>query len=84
MEANIIKIGNSKGIIVPQNILKQANLSEKVVLEIMDNGLMILPKHTKARQGWAEKFSLLASKEKSSREKLPFIANSFDKTEWEW
>ena len=53
MRASIIQVGNSKGIILPSNLLKKLNLTVKasVDIEIEDNAIVIkaLP-----RQGWAE------------------------------
>ena len=53
MRASIIQVGNSKGIILPANLLKKLNLTVKtsVDIEIEDDAIIIkaLP-----RQGWAE------------------------------
>lgn len=43
MEANIVKIGNSKGIRIPKTLLAQARLSDKVNIEVKDGGLFISP-----------------------------------------
>ena len=53
MRTSIIQVGNSKGIILPANLLKKLNLTVKasVDIEIEDDAIVIkaLP-----RQGWAE------------------------------
>lgn len=41
MEANIVKIGNSRGIRIPKTLLAQARLSDKVKIEVKDGGLFI-------------------------------------------
>ena len=41
MEANIVKIGNSKGIRIPKTLLTQTKLSGKVKMEIKDGGIFI-------------------------------------------
>ena len=54
--AHLIKIGNSQGIRIPQELIKQANLQNKEFeIQIVDNGLLITPlKNT--RKGWEEQF----------------------------
>lgn len=53
METNIIQIGNSKGVILPAEILKQLKLSLKstVSVSLEDNNIVI---KTQPRQGWEE------------------------------
>ena len=58
MQMDIIKIGNSKGIRLPQTVLKQCGIESKVELEIQDDCIIIKPVKT-PRQGWAEAFKLM-------------------------
>lgn len=58
MQMDIIKIGNSKGIRLPQTVLKQCGIESKVELEIQDDYIIIKPVKT-PRQGWAEAFKLM-------------------------
>ena len=53
MEATVINIGNSKGLIIPAKILKQLKLTAKSAVKIFmhDNRIVIEPN---PRQGWAE------------------------------
>lgn len=53
MNTNIIKIGNSKGIIIPTEILKKMNLTHKssVSIQIKDESIII---KAQPRQGWEE------------------------------
>ena len=53
MVTNIIQIGNSKGIILPSEILKQLRLSWKSAVGISLDGNNIVIK-AQPRQGWAE------------------------------
>ena len=55
---NIIKIGNSKGIRLPQAVLKQCGIDSKVDLEIQDDCIIIKPVKN-PREGWAEAFKLM-------------------------
>lgn len=53
MEANIIRIGNSRGVVIPSAVLKTLGLTERstVDMTVGRNGLII--KKTPARAGWA-------------------------------
>ena len=58
MEINIIKIGNSKGIRLPNNILKEYEFGDKVTLILQEEGILIKPLK-KSRQGWERSFQTM-------------------------
>jgi len=84
MKANIIRIGNSQGIRIPKVLLEQTRLGKEVELEVEDQKIVIHP-ITHSRQGWDEKFKLMAENEDDRMldEMMP-IENQFDRSEWEW
>ena len=54
--AHLIKIGNSRGIRIPQPLIQQANLqNEELEIQVVENGLLITP-IKKSRNGWEEQF----------------------------
>lgn len=53
MVTNIIQIGNSKGIILPAEILKRLSLSLKSAVSVSLDGSSIVIK-AQPRQGWEE------------------------------
>lgn len=53
MQTNIIQIGNSKGVILPAEILKQLSLSTKSAVNVSLEGNSIIIK-AQPRQGWEE------------------------------
>ena len=55
MEANIIKIGNSKGLILSKSILEQYNIHDKVKV-ILEKGRIILKPINKPRKNWEASF----------------------------
>ncbi len=57
MIAKIIQIGNSKGIRIPNQVLKEMNIENQVELIINDrkDEIIIKPVH-KVRDGWGESF----------------------------
>ncbi|MEW6184103.1 MAG: AbrB/MazE/SpoVT family DNA-binding domain-containing protein [Thermodesulfobacteriota bacterium] len=84
MKANIIQIGNSKGVRIPKVLLEQARLGKEVELEVVDRKIVIHPS-SGSRQGWDRKFSVMAGMKEEDliREDL-WIENRFDRDEWEW
>lgn len=58
MQLDIIKIGNSRGIRLPNTVLKECGIDSKVELEIEDNRIILKPVKT-PRQGWAEAFEAM-------------------------
>lgn len=59
MRANIISIGNSKGIRIPQVLLKQLDFQDQVNLEVEEDGIVIKPIKGKPREGWEKAFKLM-------------------------
>jgi antitoxin MazE len=81
MIAKVIQIGNSKGIRIPNQILKEMNIENQIELIINDkkDELILKPVH-KIREGWSESFKKMKS---SSDDKL-MIEDSLDLDDWEW
>ena len=83
METTIVKIGNSKGLIIPQKMLKTLGIQNKVMIETREGGLFIYP-IDETRIGWAESFKNATSKPEPSKDLFEEIENDFDKEEWTW
>ncbi len=84
MKAQVIKIGNSKGIRIPKPLLEECQLSEDVELKIHPDGLLICPAKT-PRRHWNDAFKQMADDEQdellvSDSE----VQTSFEKEEWQW
>lgn len=84
MRTNIIRIGNSQGVRIPKILLEQSHLGTEVELEV-ENEKIIIRSASHPRQGWSEKFQLMA---KSGDDKLIDAdlggETEWDKDEWEW
>ncbi len=51
MKTKLIRIGNSKGIRIPSNIIKELDLGDQIEMEIKGDKLIITPSK-KTRDGW--------------------------------
>jgi len=81
MIAKIIQIGNSKGIRIPNQILKDMNIENQIELIINDSKdeIILKPVH-KIREGWLDSFKKMNS---NFDDKL-IIDDSLDLKDWEW
>lgn len=53
MHANLVKIGNSRGIRLPKRVIEAAGLKDDLDLEVRDGAVIVRNAHT-TRSGWAE------------------------------
>lgn len=85
METNIIKIGNSKGVIIPANIIKLLGLEDSVRLEL-DNERLILTagKKKKPREGWGYAIRTEIEKNGQPERLLSDFFEDEDLSEWTW
>lgn len=83
MHAEIISIGNSKGIRIPKAILKQCKIKHKVTLAIKNHSLIITPSE-EIRAGWEESFKIMAKNGDDNLLDKDVIEHSWDKDEWKW
>ncbi len=82
MKTKIIKIGNSKGIRIPNPILKQCHIENEVEMLIEGDKIIITPIEKISRKGWDEKFKEMNN---NGDDKLLIDDNiSIDFEEWEW
>jgi antitoxin MazE len=81
MRANIIRIGNSRGIRIPKPVLEQAGLSTTVQLTVESGRLIVQPVRN-PRQGWDRAFAAGAARPEGA--KLEPVTNRFDQSEWKW
>ncbi len=51
MQANLINIGNSKGVRLPKAVIEQAGLTDKLDIEV-SGGAVIIRSGNRPREGW--------------------------------
>ena len=86
MEALLVKIGNSQGLIIPKRILNNLGSAKKFDIQEKNGCLLFVPvKIENPRENWDKLFTL-AQKSGVTPEKDPFenVTNEFDHTEWTW
>jgi antitoxin MazE len=82
IRANLVRIGNSRGIRIPKSLIDECHLEDTVELSVVDGSLVVRPA-PRARQGWEAAFERMA--EMGEGQLLdPEILNEFDSSEWEW
>jgi antitoxin MazE len=86
MRTRVINIGNSKGIRIPKVLLEQAQLTEEVILEVSEDGILIKPERKKkaVREGWEQQMKEATKKYKTKENLWGYFSNDFDKNEWTW
>ncbi len=83
MKSTIRNIGNSKGIILPQNILKECQIEYEVNVEVRDKTIVISPIEDQKRKGWAEAFQEMA-KNGDDELIIPDVFEDEDFSDWTW
>jgi antitoxin MazE len=53
METKLIQIGNSKGVRIPQKILGQCRMEDRIDLTVSDRSIILTPLTKNHREGWA-------------------------------
>ncbi|HEX3010339.1 MAG TPA: hypothetical protein VHO90_22280 [Bacteroidales bacterium] len=85
METSIVKIGNSKGLIIPKKLLNTLGEGKLVDIQVKDGGLYITPlTENKPRATWEKKFSDAIANDYVPETDFPHIENDFDREEWTW
>ena len=86
MEASLVKIGNSQGLIIPKRILNKLGSTKKFNIQEKDGCLVFIPiDMEQPRQNWERLFAQ-AQKNGIKPEKDSFdnFSNEFDNNEWTW
>ena len=79
MKATITRIGNSRGLIIPVQLLKECGFEDEVSLHVKDDSL-IVSKAGKPRSDWEDAFI----KAGADQNIIGDLANEFDESEWKW
>lgn len=82
MKAQLVRIGNSRGIRLPKVVIEQARLTDEVELEVR-GATVVITAARRARDGWAEAAQQLRAQ---GGDQLldPPTATDFEDAEWQW
>jgi antitoxin MazE len=82
MRANLVRIGNSRGIRIPKPLLEQTGLQDQVEIEVRGEQLIIRAANH-PRKGWGEAFARMAEcgDDALLDESVP---TKWDESEWQW
>ena len=84
MRAQIVKIGNSKGIRIPKALLEECQLSGDVDLEVRQGGLLIKPSKT-PRLNWEAAFEQMSDNDEDEMiVDSSETSTAFEKEKWRW
>lgn len=82
--AEIVRIGNSRGVRIPKAIREQVGLVGEVTMTVTDDALVIRAK-SKPREGWEEAIAKEIARNGPEEALWPQdMGSDFDETEWTW
>jgi antitoxin MazE len=82
VKANVVRIGNSRGVRIPKLWLEQLDLGAEVEMSVQADQLVIRSPH-RARAGWEDQFRAM-HEHGDDRAMEGFPASTWDEKEWEW
>jgi antitoxin MazE len=84
MQTHLIQIGNSMGIRIPKNLIKECGLSGELELRGAP-GALLIKQISKARNGWEKAFAEMAERgDDKFLDGMASFETSWDRTEWKW
>lgn len=84
MVIRLMDIGDSKGVKIPQHLIKKYELEKKTELKPINRGLFI-SKKKKAREGWENQIkSAIAQGDLPDNDSFENLNNKWDNFEWTW
>jgi antitoxin MazE len=84
MIVRIQKFGNSKGIILPKQIMAICSIKEEVSISVEDKHI-IISAIDQPRKGWEEQFkAAINNGNKPESDFSEGMENEFDQNEWVW
>lgn len=84
MKAKIIKIGNSKGIRLPYEIIKKYDLQEELTIELNEDCIVLKPVVVDPRAGWEEIYKKEDHTLTQEDKEWMDFENEFDEEDWIW
>lgn len=83
MKAELVRIGNSRGIRIPKPVIEQCRLGKTVDLRV-ENECLVISSERQPRAGWNEAFKAAGSGKDDELLLENTGHNAFDSKEWRW
>ena len=83
VKADLIRIGNSRGIRIPKSVIEQCGFGSRVEIRVEGASVVITPVDA-VRSGWDDAFKAMAEQGDDALLLPDDLEQSFDETEWEW
>ncbi len=83
MILKVIDIGNSKGIRLPQALIKNYSIEKEIKVELNEDGILLKPIKN-AREGWEGQFKSALAAQSDDDKSWQEPSNKFDEEEWQW
>lgn len=86
MKAELVRIGNSRGIRIPKPLIEQCGLSSGVELKVKGRTLLVEAASAprKPRQGWSSAFAAMARHGDDQPLLSETARHGWDEAEWTW
>jgi antitoxin MazE len=83
MQINLVRIGNSKGIRLPQSLIQQCGFTDTIEAKLVNRHLVLKAiKHP--RKNWEKIFKSEKDTEDDEIKDFLDVPNRWDEEEWEW
>jgi antitoxin MazE len=83
MKAEIVRIGNSRGIRIPKKVIEHCGFHGAVDIDVRD-GELVIRATTQARKGWDEAFRRMHQCGDDALHDPDGATTEWDKSEWRW
>ena len=83
IRAELVRIGNFRGVRIPKPLIEQCGLGDRVELRV-ENDCLVISRERQPRQGWGEAFRAAGPAERDELLIEIAEANQFDRQEWQW
>jgi antitoxin MazE len=83
MRAELVRIGNSRGVRIPKPLIQECGLGDTVELRV-ENNCLVISAARRPRQGWEEAFRVAGPAAPNELLLDTAEPNEFDRKEWQW
>lgn len=80
----LIKVGNSKGVILPKKALEQLGIDDNgIQVKVSDEAIVLTPVRKHVRKGWSKAFKKM-HKDGDDKSPIPDLFDNEPMKDWKW